>query len=272
MAHPLLVPNHPPDGPVIFINHPHATRDSRNRRGTACRARGVTGDSREGDDTARRGLADDAMGGGGTGTAGTARRAPTGGAMADGIPRRRSIRLNGYDYAQVGVYFVTVCTQNRLCLFGDVVDGEMVLNDAGRVVACEWMKTAERRPDIAVDEFVTMPNHFHGVVVICGPDGLAGTARRAPTVERFGQPVSGSLSTIIRAFKSAVTRGINETRNSPGSKLWQRNFHEHLVRGEEDLDRIREYIICNPGRWASDRENPRALVRPAGTDSVSWLP
>ena len=139
------------------------------------------------------------------------------------------------------------------------MDGEMRLNDAGRIVADEWIKTAEIRDEIQLDEWVVMPNHFHGILVIAGGRGTArcrGTARRAPTVERFGQPVSGSVPTIIRSFKSAVTKRINELRQSLGVKIWQRNYWEHIVRNETELHRIREYIHNNPAQWELDKLHP----------------
>jgi putative transposase len=163
---------------------------------------------------------------------------------------RRSIRLRGYDYSRAGAYFVTICTQNRECLFGEIMNGEMRLNDAGRIVVDEWLKTAEIRAEIELDEWVVMPNHFHGKLVIAD---RRGTARRAPTVEQFGRPVSGSIPTIIRSFKSAVTKRINDLRLTPGAKLWQRNYWEHIVRNEPELNRIREYIHNNPAQWKSDQ-------------------
>ncbi|MCK8603108.1 transposase [Desulfoferrobacter suflitae] len=171
---------------------------------------------------------------------------------------RRSIRLKGYDYAGAGAYFVTICAQNRECLFGKIVDGKMVLNDAGEIVADEWIKTGDIRDKIILDEWVVMPNHFHGILVI---DDRRGTARRAPTVEQFGKPVSGSIPTIIRAFKSAVTKRINEMRKTPGVKIWQRNYYEHVIRNDNELNRIREYITNNPAQWETDQENPNATDR-----------
>lgn len=178
----------------------------------------------------------------------------------DSVRNRRSIRLQGYDYAQAGAYFVSICTQNRACLFGEIVAGEMRLNDTGRIVADEWVKTAEIRSEIALDEWVLMPNHFHGIIVIVDGRGAAhpdrGTARRAPTVERFGCPISGSIPTIVRSFKSAATKRINEMHQSPGMKLWQRNYWEHIVRNEPELHRIREYIRNNPTQWELDALHP----------------
>ncbi len=173
------------------------------------------------------------------------------------VPRRKSIRLRGYDYSQAGAYFVTICTQNRACLFGEIVDGEMNLNEYGCIVMDEWIKTTEIRNEIELDEFIVMPNHFHAIVVITcrGTARRAPTKGRAPTMERFGKPVAGSLPTIIRAFKSAVTKRINEARRSSGTKLWQRNFWEHIVRNENELNRIRQYIKNNPKMWAIDKLN-----------------
>jgi putative transposase len=182
------------------------------------------------------------------------------------------MRLQGYDYSGTGAYFVTICAQNRKCLFGDIVDGKMIMNDLGRIVADEWRKSAEIRRQIELDEFVVMPNHFHGIVFICGSrvvgTGRAdaarkekGTARRAPTdaTERFGKSIAGSLPTIMRSFKSAATRRVNQIRRAPGHKLWQRNYYEHIIRNENELNRIQEYIRHNPLNWKLDRENPNAL-------------
>jgi REP element-mobilizing transposase RayT len=189
-----------------------------------------------------------------------------------GQHRRRSIRLSGYDYSQNGAYFITVCTKNRQCLLGEIENGEMRLNDAGRIVVAEWMKTAEIRSGIELDACVVMPNHFHGIFVVS--DGR-GTARRAPTVERFGQPVPGSIPTVIRAFKSAVTKRINEMRQIPGEPLWQRNYYEHVIRNDDELNRIRQYIIDNPAKWDMDKENPHAGNATAGckmadVDVMDW--
>lgn len=170
------------------------------------------------------------------------------------IHHRRSIRLPGYDYAQPGAYFVTLCTQQRECLFGEIMDGAMRLNDAGRIVAREWCRTAALRQNLALDAWVVMPNHLHGILVI--PDGR-GTMHRVPTMERFGQPVSGSIPTVIRSFKAAVSRHLNRLHGTPAAALlWQRNYWEHVIRDEADLHRIREYIQNNPACWELDALHP----------------
>lgn len=177
---------------------------------------------------------------------------------------RRSIRLKGYDYTQPGAYFVTICTRNRECLFGEVVDGAMRLNEFGEMVGNEWFKTADIRPNVRLfdGEFVVMPNHIHGVIWIVNQTNVVGARRRrAPTVmaryEQFGRPVRGSLPTILRSFKSITTWRTNEHRGTPGGPLWQRNYYEHIIRHERALNRIREYIQTNPMRWQMDSENPR---------------
>lgn len=173
-----------------------------------------------------------------------------------GHHHRRSLRLKNYDYAQAGAYFVTLCTQNRACLFGEIVDGQMRLHPAGREAGQCWLQIPQHFPNVELDEFVVMPNHVHGIVVL--GDGGRGTVCRAPTtVERFGRPVSGSLPTVVRSFKSAVTKRINALHGSPGVSVWQRNYYEHVIRDEASLQDIREYIVNNPLQWTLDRENPR---------------
>jgi REP element-mobilizing transposase RayT len=166
---------------------------------------------------------------------------------------RQSTRLKGYDYAQPGAYFVTVCTRDRECLLGDIVDGEMRLNEYGMAVREEWLRTAQLRETVELDACTIMPNHVHGIVVITNGRG---TARRAPT-ERFGKPVADSIPTIMRAFKSASTKHINVIRRTPGTPVWQRNYYEHVVRDDEELKAIRQYILSNPANWTTD-ENYRA--------------
>ncbi len=117
---------------------------------------------------------------------------------------RRSIRLKGYDYSQVGAYFVTICTRDKKCLFGRIVDGKMVLNGFGEVARDEWNETTNIRRNVELDEYVVMPNHLHGIIVVTNSHG--GTRPRAFMVESFGKPVPGSLPTIVRGYKAAVTR------------------------------------------------------------------
>lgn len=176
---------------------------------------------------------------------------------------RRSIRLKEYDYTQPGAYFVTICAHGRAPLFGDVVDGEMRLNEYGEIVRAEWFKTAQLRSHVVLheDEFVVMPNHIHGIIWIV--DDVGATRRVAPTkTNPPAGPAPGSIGAIVGQFKSAVTRRINQRRGTPGVRVWQRNYHEHIIRHERALNAIRRYIAENPLRWHLDRYNPPAT----GTD------
>ena len=165
---------------------------------------------------------------------------------------RRSIRLGGYDYAQPGAYFVTVCTHDHACLFGHVVNSEMHLNEAGEIAQRCWEDIPRHFPFAELDAFVTMPNHIHGIIVVPG----RGTACRAPTIEQFAKPSVGSIPTIVRSYKSSVTRYVNLARRAPGVPGWQRNYYEHVVRNEAELMTNREYIMANPLRWDDDDNNP----------------
>jgi REP element-mobilizing transposase RayT len=164
--------------------------------------------------------------------------------------------LPGYDYAQAGAYFITICAQNRECRFGDIDHGAMRLNDEGCIIEEEWKKTTKLRPNVGLDEFVIMPNHVHGIVIII--DARRGTARRAPTntTEQFGKPVPGSVPTIVRSFKSVTAKRINELRGTSGARIWQRNYYEHIIHNDDEWHLIREYTVNNPQQWALDRENP----------------
>jgi putative transposase len=172
--------------------------------------------------------------------------------MMDECPkRRRSIRLKGYDYSQAGGYFVTICTRNRECLFGEIVDGNIRLNDLGRGVAKCWQWLAEQYPYIQLDEWIVMPNHFHGILLIMNE--LRGGSRTAPTKQK-------PLGRLIGAFKTVSTKQINEYRDTPYAPLWQRNYYEHVIRNETDLEEIRAYIENNPAKWLEDENHPANAV------------
>jgi len=174
--------------------------------------------------------------------------------------RRRSIRLKDFDYSRPGAYFVTVVTQGRLPFFGNIVDGQTRLSDEG-VVTCQcWQLIAEHFSNVSLDEFVVMPNHLHGIVIM-EPVGARHAVPLHNTTEHFGAPLAGTIPTIIRSFKSAVTKEIRNLQKKPVFRVRQRNYYEHVIRSEESLSRIREYITNNPFNWESDPENPS---RPLG--------
>ncbi|MEK7473817.1 MAG: transposase, partial [Patescibacteria group bacterium] len=162
---------------------------------------------------------------------------------------RHSIRLPGYDYASSGAYFVTICAYERECLFGETVNGEMRVDEIGRIVWDCWNQIPEHFPNTITDEFIAMPNHIHGIIRItdaaygrgtaCRAPTVRGapTVRRAPTTERFGKPVIGSIPTIVRGFKSAVTKRVNEM-NPLFGPVWQRNYYERVIRSDVELDAV----------------------------------
>ncbi len=161
---------------------------------------------------------------------------------------RRSIRLKGHCYTAPGAYFLTMCTHKREWLFGRVEQGRMKLHGPGRIALQCWYALPEHFPKLQLDEFVVMPNHIHGIVVIRDDPMVA-----ANVIRRFGTAVPGSIPTVVRSLKSAITRGVNRTRNTIGAKVWQRGYWEHVVRDEAELRRIQSYIARNPEKWESDR-------------------
>jgi putative transposase len=203
---------------------------------------------------------------------------------------RKSIRLKGYDYTQPGAYFVTLVTQERACIFGEVVNGEMYMSLLGQVVNREWIRLSNRFPNVELDGFMVMPNHLHGIIVLVdvgrgtgeyGGSEVPTVHPRAPT-EGFGAPVPGSIPTIIRSYKSSVTqraqwmgRGMGNldckgtgmidrcldssqnprTPTCAPTRVWQRNYYEHVIRNETEWERIRAYIRDNPKQWEDDLDN-----------------
>jgi REP element-mobilizing transposase RayT len=212
------------------------------------------------------------------------------------IHHRRSIRLKGYDYSQAGLYFITICCQDRICRFGHIENSEMVLNELGMVACNEWAKLPERFPNFELDVFQIMPNHIHGIIILnempvgagftpaqndmyigatdigatdigatdigatdigatdigatdigatdIGATDIGATARVAPTV-----------SDIVGAYKSLVANEclkLFKINNETMGKLWQRNYHEHIIRDEQSYLKISEYIINNPANWDND--------------------
>lgn len=172
------------------------------------------------------------------------------------IHHRRSIRLKEYDYSQEGVYFVTICTEKKECLFGDIVNGKMVLNDAGKIVFNEWLRTTEKRTNVELHEFVVMPNHFHAIIEITHSNETRGRGvlhtPNNETIDKKGvcntplRSPSQTVGAIVRGFKSAVSKQI-------GFSVWQRNYHEHIIRNGNSYQKIAEYIVANPANWADDK-------------------
>ena len=174
------------------------------------------------------------------------------------IHRRRSVRLKGFDYARPGAYFVTICTRERELLFENTAYKTIIFD--------EWHRTAAVRSHIHLDEFVCMPNHIHGIIVFIEPVGArrclaqdkGATHRVAPTKKIQ----SDSLGAIIGQFKSITTKRINQLRDTMELSIWQRSYYEHVIRNEDELNRIRQYIHDNPLNWETDEENPNRKTNP----------
>lgn len=186
---------------------------------------------------------------------------------------RRTIRLKGYDYSQEGLYYITICIQNRECLFGDIIAGKMILNDSGKMVEKRWLALTDRFPNVQLHEFVVMPDHFHAILEILptvgaypcgcplsgddghpksnGDDGLllGQPQGHAPTVAK-----RKTVGDMMDAFKSITTveyiRGVKNLGWTPfNGKLWQRNYYEHIIRDYDAFVRISEYIRENLEKW-----------------------
>jgi putative transposase len=234
------------------------------------------------------------------------------------IHHRRSIRLQGYDYSQAGAYFITICTHNRECLFGKITDGRMKINDAGRMIQSVWEDMPPRFDGVELDTFNVMPNHIHGIMVLTPRRGEScirpsyNHIRPSPVKRPNHCPsdehsindgtgdhmadhkggdhkdrpygtLPGTVGRIIQAFKSITTHQYTVGAKKLGwpsfqGKLWQRNYWEHIVRNETELNRIREYIINNPAQWESDKlycrpsDHPCKISEPvADYGSEAWM-
>ena len=176
------------------------------------------------------------------------------------IHRRKSIRLQGYDYSQAGAYFITICTHNRVPLFGEIVDGVMVLNTAGQIVEKCWCAIPEHFPQVTLDEFVVMPNHVHGIITVGANNHLPQHYLPLPSDEtpiQSNEPprplqhgTSRTIGSMVRGFKIGVTRWFRA--NTDIHAVWQRNYYEHIIRNEDAYLKIAEYIQTNPQRWETD--------------------
>jgi len=184
--------------------------------------------------------------------------------------QRHSIRLKGYDYSRAGLYFITICIQNRLHLLGHIENREMILNDAGRMVKNEWVKLPERFQNIVLHEYIVMPNHFHAILEIVGATLVVAQNNMVAQNETndyfMGQPqgqpqgfapTGKTVGDMVGAFESITTveyiRGVkNNNWQKFDKKLWQRNYWEHIIRNEQSYLKISEYIVNNPANWNND--------------------
>lgn len=187
--------------------------------------------------------------------------------------RRQSFRLQGYDYRNEGMYFVTICTKDRLPFFGEIVDNQMILSDIGQIVHDNWYKIPQFSPHIVLDEFVVMPNHIHGILAIISPVALVASLQcndgthcnDATTKNQFMSdisPKSGSISRILNSYKGACSKNVTSLQsvaslqcNDATTFAWQSKFHDRIIRNEQELYRIQNYIINNPKNWKNDENH-----------------
>ena len=195
------------------------------------------------------------------------------------------MRLDGYDYSLAGAYFLTMVCWGREEILGTVADGEMQCNDFGMMAAGVWEEMPNHFPQVDLGDFVVMPNHVHGIIIIddtvgarrddmvgARDDEMVGARHASPQrmIQRATQrapmrvakgAARGSLGAIVGAYKSAVAKRINEIRGTPGERVWQRNYFDHIIRDEKEWERINDYIQANPARWAEDEENPTRIKK-----------
>ena len=191
------------------------------------------------------------------------------------VHHRKSIRLKGYDYSQAGLYFITICVQDRKCLFGKIVDGEMILNDAGKIADECWLEIPNHFPNVILHEHIVMPNHVHGIVELKQNDVANVRVKifqpippqtelpvgaenflplqppNEPPRNEFQKMIPRSIGSVVKGFKIGVTKWFRN--NTDIEKLWQRNYHEHIIRDEQSYQRISDYIINNPKNWKEDK-------------------
>ncbi|MFH1061832.1 MAG: transposase [Candidatus Omnitrophota bacterium] len=205
----------------------------------------------------------------------------------DKSPKRKTTRLKEYNYSLPGYYFVTICTYNRECLFGNIIDNQINLNDSGKMIDERLQTLPEHYDDILIDNYIVMPNHIHAIIIIKEPVGAAprgrpglqsnniliennifsnGPAQGQSNGQAQGPVPTGklSLSDIIHRFKSLTTKryidGVKNNNWQPFDKhVWQRSFYDHIIRTDTTLKNIRAYIINNPATWDNDEHNPKDI-------------
>jgi putative transposase len=192
------------------------------------------------------------------------------------IHHRKSIRLRGYDYSKPGLYFITICTADRKCLFGKIVpvgvqkfeplqsindsemiEGvenfqplrqEMILGDAGKIANTCWLLIPEHFPNVFLHEHIVMPNHIHGIIEL--KKNPVGVENFQPLRNEYQKIIPHSIGSIVRGFKTGVTKWFRN--NTEIANIWQRNYYEHIIRNEHSYNQIADYIIENPNNWEND--------------------
>lgn len=182
------------------------------------------------------------------------------------LQNRKSIRLKGYDYSSDGLYFITICCQDRVCRFGHVENGKMILNEFGQIANAEWMKLQHRFENFELDAFQIMPNHMHGIIKLNETPVASGfTPDQGNQSNHIDRPIpiepqstihNPKISDIVGAYKSLVSNyclEIYKFRHQMMGKLWQRNYYEHIIRNDKAHKNISNYIVNNSQKWEEDK-------------------
>ena len=169
--------------------------------------------------------------------------------------RRKSIRLKNYNYSKIGTYYITICTNKKECIFGNISNGKMITNENGNIVGTFWKNLPKKYKNCKLDKFIIMPNHLHGLIIIESDN--VGAIHELPLQKT--QRRSMLLPKIIGYFKMNTAKKINQIRQSPGERVWQRNYFERIIRNNKELNKIKYYISKNPIKWEHDSENPNFL-------------
>lgn len=172
------------------------------------------------------------------------------------LPARRSIRLRSFDYSRVGQYFVTICASEMRCIFGNVEESKVRLNRIGEIANDLWLEIPQHFQDVIVDPFIVMPNHLHGIITIRKRARHAVPLHEEHHPEAFYKPVEGSVPTIIRSYKSAVTKRVREAFGGRAIHVWQSNYFERVLRDGKEFGAASRYILENPLMWHLKKNQP----------------
>jgi REP element-mobilizing transposase RayT len=173
------------------------------------------------------------------------------------FPKRKTIRLKEYNYSLPGVYFVTICVQGHECILGNILNEAMQLSSQGNIAETCWQQIPEHFPNAALDAFIVMPNHIHGIIIIQELDDKL--SRRGEVTSPLPMPTLGK---VVAYYKYQSTKQMNAITGNIGAKIWQRNYYEHIIRNSKELDNIRRYILGNPAMWGLDDDDSKLF--PAG--------
>jgi putative transposase len=170
--------------------------------------------------------------------------------------QRRSIRLHEYDYTKCGAYYITIVTDQRAEKFGEIIDSKFVPNEYGVIAERELWRLPKRFSFLTLDEYAVMPNHIHAILTFSEIDKHESNGMENKDRNLL---IKGSLGAVVRSYKASVAFSYHKLSGDRLNPVWQRNYYEHIIRNEEERNRICQYILDNPSQWNSDQENPKTI-------------